>query len=96
MANVLKQTYLEAESPRHAWYQITMIQLTEGFVIEKCSGCQGRKPHIEAWFRWESLAANEVYDRILKTKTKLGRKRVYRKVQQRDQLELFRGNQDDK
>ncbi len=91
MAKVLRKTYLEAESPRYAWYQITMIQLVEGFVIEKKSGCQGRKPHTDAWFRWESFAATETYDKILRRKTKPGRKRVYRQVQQPDQLELFMG-----
>lgn len=91
MVKILRQTYLEAKSPHHPWYLLTMIQLAEGFVIEKKSGCQGRRPHIDAWFRWESFAATETYDKILRRKTRLGRKRVYRQVQQPDQLELFIG-----
>jgi len=89
MPKVLIQTYLEAESPRHAWYQIRMIQLAEGFVVEKKSGSHGHKAHTEAWFRWETAAARKVYDKILKAKTKTGRKRVYREVPSPDQLELF-------
>ncbi len=89
MPKVLIQTYLEAESPRHAWYQLRMIQLAEGFVVEKKSGSRGHKAHTEAWFRWEPAAARKVYDKILRAKTKTGRKRVYREVSSPDQLELF-------
>lgn len=90
MPKILTQIYLEAESSCHAWYQIRMIQLAEGFVIEKQSGCRGGKAHTEAWFRWERIAARKFFDRILSAKTKIGRKRVYRKVPSPpDQLELF-------
>jgi len=89
MPKVLVQTYFEAESPRHAWYQIRMIQLAEGFAVEKKSGSCGRKAHTEAWFRWESTAAQKVYNKILRVKTQPGRKRVYREVPSHAQLELF-------
>jgi len=87
--NVLQQTYLEADSPGHAWYRLQLIQLAEGFVIEKHSGCRGRKAHTEAWFRWDKTAARKVCDRILRNKTKDGRRRVYREVPSPAQLELF-------
>ncbi len=86
---ILEQVYLEAESPQHAWYQLRMIQLSEGFVIEKQSGSRGHKRHTEAWFRWEQKSARKFYDKILCNKSKPGRARIYHRVSQQNQLELF-------
>ncbi|ORJ61347.1 hypothetical protein [Geothermobacter hydrogeniphilus] len=86
---VLLQTYLEADSPGHAWYQLRLIRLAEGYVVEKKSGRRGRKGQVEAWFRWDSGAARCLYDKILDNKTREGRRRVYRIVPSPDQLELF-------
>jgi len=60
MATVLLQTYLQAESPGGAWYQLQMVQLAEGYAVEKQSGCRGRKAHTEAWFRWDVTTARKL------------------------------------
>ncbi|RMH03590.1 MAG: hypothetical protein D6704_12410 [Nitrospirae bacterium] len=88
-SRILSQTYLQSDSPAYAWYQLRLLRLAEGFAVEKTSGCRGRKPNTEAWFRWEETAARKLYDKILHTKTSGNRQRRYKQSQEEIQLSLF-------
>lgn len=76
----LRQVELEASSPHAARYALRLLELSEGFVIEKVSSARGRQPQSEAWFRWTRQEAERDFEKILRRKTRPGRKRCYREV----------------
>lgn len=75
---ILRNIILEAESATNAWYQIMLLQFQEGFVVEKRSGRKGHLGDRRAWFFRDQAQAEKTVNRILREKTKPGRKRVYR------------------
>ena len=92
---VLKSVYLEAESPRRAFYKLSLKKITDGYLVCKESGANGKVLHREAWFRETLREAERLFERKLLQKTSVLRKspRRYRPVE-RDknrvkQLELF-------
>ena len=76
----LRQVELGATSPQSARYVLRLLELREGFVIEKVSGARGRRPQSEAWFRWTRQEAERDFEKILRRKTRPGRKRCYREI----------------
>ena len=47
---VLKKVTLKAQSPRNAFYGLTLERLTDRFLIRKASGGNGGVYDREAWF----------------------------------------------
>jgi hypothetical protein len=89
---VIQQMILNANSSAGAWYQLRLLEIAEGYVIEKRSGRRGAEGQMECWFRWTQLDAEKVFSKIYQAKTRPGRKRVY--VENKDpsknlQLSLF-------
>ena len=75
---ILRFITLEADSATNAWYQVKLLRLREGFVVEKRSGRRGHLGDMRAWFFWDQEQAEKTLKRILREKTKPGRKRIYR------------------
>lgn len=77
---ILRHQQLEADSPQHARYVLRLLALREGFVVEKVASSLGRKRRYEARFYWNRREAEISFERILRQKTRVGRKRCYRQV----------------
>lgn len=86
---VLQQVFLQADSACHAWYRLRLLHIRDGYVIEKSSGSARGRGQLEAWFRWGREDAERVFSRIVHTKTKPNRSRVYHLSSASTQLELF-------
>lgn len=76
----LRQQQLEADSPHRARYVLRLIALREGFVVEKIASSLGRKRRYDARFFWTKREAEISFEKILRQKTRAGRKRCYREV----------------
>lgn len=72
---VLKKANLRAQSPRNAFYRLTLEQITDGYLIRKKSGGNGVVLHREAWYRENLSDAEKLFARILKQKTNPNSKR---------------------
>lgn len=90
--DVIRQVLLQAESACSAWYRLRLLQIRDGYVIEKTSGSTRGRGQLETWFRWQREDAEKVFSKIIRRKTKSNRKRVYRKCSPSMQLELFPEN----
>ncbi|MDO3377098.1 hypothetical protein [Geoalkalibacter halelectricus] len=77
---ILRQQQLEADSPHCARYVLRLVALREGFVVEKMASSLGRKRRYEARFYWTRREAEINFEKILRQKTRVGRKRCYRQV----------------
>ena len=66
---VLSFTRLKAESPRNAFYDLALIRISEGFLVRKESGCNGKMIHRETWFRETLEEASRLYQGIIQEKT---------------------------
>ena len=86
---VIRQVFLQADSACHAWYQLRLLQIRDGYVVEKSSGSARGRGQLEAWFRWDREDAEKVFTKIVQKKTKANRTRVYRACSPSSQLELF-------
>ena len=77
---VLSSTRLKAESPRQAFYDLALIRISEGFLVRKESGCNGKVTHRETWFRETLEEASRLYQAIIQEKTDPSRRspRKYR------------------
>lgn len=81
---ILKLAYLQAVSPRQAFYQLWLEEDTGRFRVGKMSGAGGRIWHRQIW-EWDNLAAAEAFfHRRLRRKTNPGRRsrRRYRLLPQ--------------
>ena len=74
MSEVLKKVTLKAQSPRNAFYVLTLERITDGFLIRKASGANGRVYDREAWFRESLSDAEKLFGRILREKTNPNRR----------------------
>jgi len=72
---VLKKANLRAQSPRNAFYMLTLEQITDGYLVRKKSGGNGVVLHREAWYRENLSDAEKLFARILKRKTNPNSKR---------------------
>ena len=86
---IIRQVFLQAESPCHAWYRLRLLHIRDGYVIEKSSGSARGRGQLEAWFRWGREDAERVFSKIVHNKTKSNRPRVYHLSSTATQLELF-------
>jgi hypothetical protein len=82
--SVLKHTRMESESVRHAWYELYIVKIPHGFVIEKVSGGIGCGRQRESWFRRERTDAEKKFDQIVADKINPARRspRKYSLVKQ--------------
>ena len=81
---VLQRTRLVAESARQAWYELYLIRIPHGFLIEKHSGITNSPSRQkETWFRRDQAAAENKFFGIIKDKLNPERKspRKYRVVE---------------
>ena len=76
----IRSIRLEADSACRAWYQLKMIRIGEGYLIEKASGAAGAKPNMESYFRETFEAAEEKFFGILGSKIRKKGPRKYRHV----------------
>ncbi|MBW2021254.1 MAG: hypothetical protein JRI39_15140 [Deltaproteobacteria bacterium] len=75
LGGVLRKITLKAQSPRNAYYVLTLERVTDGFLIRKASGANGRVYDREAWFRERLSDAERMFMKILREKTNLNRRR---------------------
>ena len=88
-SEVIRQVFLQAESACSAWYNLRLLQIRDGYVVEKSSGSSRGRGQMEAWFRWGREDAERVFSKIVQKKTKPNRTRVYRMGSSSTQLDLF-------
>jgi len=74
-STVLKKAHLMAYSPHNAFYELTLEQITDGYLVRKESGGNGVVLHREAWYRKNLSDAEKLFARILKQKTNPNSKR---------------------
>jgi hypothetical protein len=60
-----------------AYYRITVVKLNNmaGFLVRKQSGAFNRRPHIETYFRSDSISAINKYDQLIRAKTSKAKSR---------------------
>lgn len=88
-SEVIRQVSLQAKSAYNAWYRLRLLQIRDGYVIEKSSGSARGHGQMEAWFRWGLEDAEKVFSKIVGQKSKKNRTRVYQVSPTPSQLELF-------
>ena len=92
---LIKSVYLEAESPKRAFYVLALKKIADGYLVCKESGAEGKVLHREAWFRETLTEAERLFERKLLQKTRVSRRspRKYKPVASRKksvkQLVLF-------
>ncbi len=86
---IIRQVFLQADSACSAWYHLRLLQIRDGYVVEKSSGSARGRGQLEAWFRWDREDAERVFAKIIQKKTKPNRNRVYRMCSSSAQLDLF-------
>lgn len=88
-SEVIRQVFLQADSVCSAWYCLRLLQIRDGYVVEKSSGSTRGRGQLEAWFRWSRKDAERVFSRIVLRKIKPNRTRIYHISSPSTQLELF-------
>jgi len=78
----IKEVYLKANSPRDAFYILSIRKISEGYLVCKQSGANGKVYHKEAWFRETLEEAESFFKKKILKKTDPNRKsiRKYRVV----------------
>ncbi len=74
LAVVLRKVTLKAQSPRNAFYVLSLERITDGYLVRKKSGGNGKILSREAWFRENLPEAEKLFVRILREKTNPNRK----------------------
>ena len=76
---IIKEAHLVAESPRKAFYDLWLEALHGDYFIRKESGAAGKVLDRRLWAYMSAEAAEKAFDRIVREKTRVGRKsaRVY-------------------
>lgn len=77
---ILKQSYLEADSPKKAFYRIKITEDMGKYTVKKESGCNAKILHKQAWNFDNQEDALKFYNKKIKEKTKRGRKRIYKRI----------------
>jgi len=67
--HLLRHVRLEAASTRGAWYELKLLRIQDGYLIDKISGAEGMKPHTETWFRKGFQEAVSKFEAIVREKT---------------------------
>lgn len=88
---VLLHSRLEADSARNAWYEISLIAIQDGYLIEAHAGDRSRRSK-EIWFRPKLEEAQKKYSRILNDKVNPARRspRKYKLVKEVSHLGNYR------
>ena len=89
MESIIRETYLQANSSKQAFYKLITEQITDGFLVRKESGIgEGRVLHEETYFRKSLDGAIQLHEKKVKEKTNAAskRKRVYSVIFDRDRL----------
>ena len=73
----IKSVYLEADSPKKAFYAIKIVENMGSYSIVKKSGCNGKVMHSQSWVANSYSEAIKFFEKKLREKTKKGRKRTY-------------------
>jgi len=68
-SEVIRQVFLQAESTCNAWYRLRLLQIRDGYVVEKSSGSTRGCGQMEAWFRWGLEDAERVFSKIVQIET---------------------------
>lgn len=79
----IDETNLVAESPRHAYYRVSVYYLPgAGYRVEKASGAAGSRPNSENFWRPTLRLALEKKSKLVQSKLKIrkGRPRQYTEV----------------
>ena len=72
---IIKKIHLVAEnSPKKAFYELWMEFISDGYLICKASGANGKILDRESWFRKSLDEAREKYQKILSDKLNPNRK----------------------
>jgi hypothetical protein len=71
---MIMRSRLESDSTQRAWYELALIAIRGGFLIEKHSGSDSGGLNVEIWFRRSLDAAEKKYGQILHEKTNPERK----------------------
>lgn len=69
MSQVLRRERLAAESAKHAFYELSLVEVEIGYLIEKRSGAQRETLDTDVWFKPTLSAATRFFERKLKQKT---------------------------
>ena len=80
MENVIRETFLRADSAKQAFYRLVTEEITDGFLIRKESGIgEGRVLHEETYFRESLRDAIKLHEKKIheKTNKQSKRKRIY-------------------
>lgn len=76
--NIIRETYLKADSQKQAFYKLVTERITDGYVIIKESGVgEGKVLHKETYFRKSLTDALKFHEKKIKEKTGSHRKRAY-------------------
>ena len=75
---------LEADSVRHAWYEVVLTEHPGGgFLIIKRSGASGSSGISETWFRWVLPDAVAKFQIVINNKLRKKRGRIYKSEESR-------------
>ena len=80
MECVIRETFLQANSAKRAYYKLITEKITDGFLVKKESGIgEGKVLHREIYFRSSFEEAQKLHDRKIKEKTTANpfKKRIY-------------------
>jgi len=72
----IKEVYLKADSPREAFYVLSIKKITDGYLVCKQSGAKGKVYHKEAWFRETLEDAESLFKKKILKKTDPNRKSI--------------------
>lgn len=91
MKKTIRETFLKADSKNSAYYKLITTEINDGFIIKKVSGCKGRVPHEETYYRESLVDAINLHTKKIKekTNTRSKRKRVYYIVSDSDSEKLL-------
>ncbi|OHB59766.1 MAG: hypothetical protein A2Y12_03540 [Planctomycetes bacterium GWF2_42_9] len=75
---VCRTALVSPDSPRQAYYIVSVIQIRDGYVIRKESGGNQAKPQIESYWRPGLKLALEKYNLLLGAKLRKQKGRTYK------------------
>jgi len=77
---VCRTSLVSPESPKRAYYIVSVIRIRDGYVIRKESGGNQAKPQIESYWRPGLKLALEKYNLLLEVKLRKKKGRLYQEV----------------
>lgn len=77
---VCRTALVSPDSPRHAYYVVSVLKIRDGYVIRKESGGDKAKPLVESYWRSGLRLALEKYRLLLDIKLHKKRGRLYKEA----------------